>query len=302
MLIASACYPLLEGVGVPMFLVRVFHGLGFSAFVTGSFSAVARFFPGEGRARAYSMVGASLMGAVALAPLFGEALIEARGFGALFAAACGVSAVSWASVRLAGNLAGIRAGSRKGGRGRYRPYLTDPSFLFLLASTLIFAHCQSTVFNFLALAAKSKRASAGWFFFVSFALAIGILLGMGGVMDRLGKRRFLRSFYPSLALGILLVPPLLGRVGGWRPALLFGAGIGFLFPTHNALAGGYGAAGEKSRVMALFTAVYDSGFITGAVISGWIAERAGIDGLFYATGLLAFAGFLVSLVSPPGRD
>ncbi|MFP4036767.1 MAG: MFS transporter [Desulfobacteraceae bacterium] len=301
MLLASCCYPFLSGVGAPMLLVRVFHGLGFSGFIAGSFSAVARLFPDEGRARAYSMVGASLMGAVALAPLLGELLIKAWGFEAVFAAACGVTALSWGVVRQAGRITGMPAVVNRGGRARYRPFLSDPSFLFLLLSTLIFAHCQSTVFNFLALAAERREASAGPFFFAAFALAIGILLGMGGVVDRRGKLRFMRFFYPPFALGIFLVPYLLGGPGGLGAAVLFGAGIGFLFPTHNALAGGYGAAGDKATVMAVFTAVYDSGFISGPVVSGWIASRVGLDGLFHITGLLAAAGFVVSLISSPGR-
>jgi hypothetical protein len=50
--------------------------------------------------------------------------------------------------------------------------------------------------------------------------------------------------------------------------------------------------------MALFTAVYDSGFISGAVVSGWIAALLGLDGLFYATGGLALLGFVVCLGAP----
>jgi predicted MFS family arabinose efflux permease len=101
-----------------------------------------------------------------------------------------------------------------------------------------------------------------------------------------------------LAAGLILLPVLFGSAGEWGPALLFGAGMGFLFPAHNALAAAHGEPGDKAAVMALFTAVYDSGFITGAVASGWLAGRIGLDGLFFATGGMALLGFLVCLLAP----
>jgi MFS family permease len=298
MLTASVCYPFLGSVGAAMLGVRVAHGLGFSGFVAGSFSAVALLFPGERRAAAYSIVGASLMSAMALAPPAGELLIERFGFGALFLCASGLILLAWASVTGAAGSAGKaeRPRSRRG--APYSRLLGDGSFLLLLTSTLIFAHCQSTLLNFLALAAEQRDAPAGPFFFMAFATAIAVLLTMGRIIDRKGKRRFLRLFYPAFALGLILLPPFLGGLGQWTPALLFGLGLGFLFPAHNALAAGYGGRDEKAGVMALFTAVYDSGFISGAVVSGWIAALLGLDGLFYATGGLALLGFVVCLGAP----
>ncbi|MCF8062890.1 MAG: MFS transporter [Deltaproteobacteria bacterium] len=301
MLMASACYPFLQSVGISMLAVRVAHGLGFSGFVAGSFSAVASLFPDERRASAYSIVGASLMSAMALAPPAGESLIGRFGFGALFLCAFGLILLAWAAVTGAAGHAEKVERPRSGRRTPYGRLLGDASFLLLLVSTLIFGHCQSTLFNFLALAAERHDASAGRFFFAAFAVAIGVLLTMGRVIDRKGKRRFMRLFYPALALGILLLPSFMGRFGGWIPAVLFGLGMGFLFPAHNALAAGYGRRDEKPGVMALFTAVYDSGFISGAVVSGWIAAWLGLDGLFYATGGLALIGLVICLAVPLGE-
>ena len=298
MLAATACYPFLERVGPILFSVRGVHGLGFSAFVAGSFSAVARLFPEERRAQAYGIVGASLMAAVALAPLFGELLLDRSGFNALYGAACGVVALAWIAVRYAARRAGEAAIQRAERRVVYRPLLRDVSFLFLLLSTVIFAHCQATVFNFLALWAEKKEASAGVFFFVAFTLAIGILLTSGRAIDRWGKLRFLRFSYPVFGLGLLLVPPLFGRFGGWIPALLFGAGMGFLFPAHNALAAEHGGMNGRPGAMALFTAVYDSGFITGPVLSGAVVAWVGLERLFTITGGAALLGFIVCLLAP----
>ncbi len=305
LLAASVCYPLLAEVGPLLLLVRVVHGLGFSGFVGGSFSAVARLFPDGRRAEAYSLVGASIMGAVALAPPAGEVLIARFGFETLLVCASALVVLAWGAVKGAGRGAVSLRRRESPRRTPYLPLLRSRSFLLLLVSTLIFAHSQSTLFNFLALAAERRGAAAGGFFFGAFALAIGILLTMGRWIDRGGKHRFLRMAYPALALGLLLLPVFLGRSGVWIPALLFGAGMGFLFPAHNALAADHGGGSEKPAVMAVFTAVYDSGFITGAVASGWIAAWLDLDGLFYATGAMAAAGWLICLAAPfgsaPGR-
>ncbi len=299
MLLATACYPFLEAVGPFMYTVRVVHGVGFSAFVGGSFSAVAGRFPGDRRAEAYGVVGASLMAAVALAPAVGEILVGRFGFSFLYATGCGVIALAWITLRIAATgLAAPRGIERSGRRSLFSFFIRDRSFIFLLISTLIFAHCQSTVFSFLALTAERQNATAGTFFFVAFMLAIVILLTMGRVIDHRGKLLFLRLFYPALALGLLLLPVFSGRGTMWFPALLFGTGMGFLFPGHNALAADHGEQGDKPAVMALFTAVYDSGFITGAVVSGWIAEWTGLKGLFYVTGGIALAGFILCLFCP----
>ena len=82
------------------------------------------------------------------------------------------------------------------------------------------------------------------------------------------------------------------------PAILYGIGMGLLFPTHNALAAGHGSKDQKPAVMSLFTAIYDTGFITGAVVSGWFAYLTDLDMLFVAFGILGFMGFLLVMISP----
>ena len=92
-----------------------------------------------------------------------------------------------------------------------------------------------------------------------------------------------------------------GLVGSWPyvlPAFLCGAGMGLLFPAHNALAAGYGAGRQKAAAMSFFTSVYDTGFITGAVFSGWIAQVWSLEGLFMFSGCIALGGLLIVLFSP----
>jgi len=81
-------------------------------------------------------------------------------------------------------------------------------------------------------------------------------------------------------------------------AVMTGSGMGVLFATHNALAASHGSMGEKPAVMSLFTGVYDAGFITGAVVSGWVAHQVGLEMLFVASGFFTFSGLLIARFSP----
>lgn len=297
-LLASTGYLLLEKIGFPVFLVRLVHGIGYSAFISGSFSLVARAVSPEKQGQAYGIVGASIMAATAVAPPVGEALLRHGGFAALCLAASACALAACLAVLLGGLNLGSGSSSGVREKVRYVPLLKDLSFLFLMISTLLFAHCQSTLANFLALISVQNGVGAGRFFFVAFCVAILALLTMGKIMDRFGKCRFLKFAYPLLALGLLLVP---GLVGSWPyvlPAFLCGAGMGLLFPAHNALAAGYGAGRQKAAAMSFFTSVYDTGFITGAVFSGWIAQVWSLEGLFMFSGCIALGGLLIVLFSP----
>lgn len=296
--LAALAYLQLGAIGPSMFFVRLVHGLGYSAYISGSFSLVARALPPERQGEAYGVVGAAIMAATAIAPSAGDVLLRHGGFHVLYLTASGCALVALAATLFPG--LGTRDASplRSGRKVRYLPLLKDPSFMFLMASTLIFAHCQSTIVNFLALMAAQRGGLAGRFFLISFGTAILVLLTMGRVMDRLGKRFFLRASYLPFALGLFLIPALIASGFYLIPAVLSGAAMGLLFPAHNALAAGYGKMEQKPAAMSFFTSVYDSGFITGAVFSGWVAQVWSLEGVFLLTGGLALGGLLLVLLSP----
>lgn len=297
-LLATMGYFVLRSAGFAVFLVRLVHGVGFSAFISGSFSLVARGIAPEKQGEAYGIVGAAIMGAGALAPPVGEILIRHAGFSVLYWTAGACALAGGLAVLLGGLKPVPGAFGQRGEKVRYMPLLKDLSFLFLMISTLLFAHCQSTLVNFLALLSVRRGVGSGRFFFVMFSVAILALLTMGKVMDRFGKRRFLRLAFPLLALGLFLIPGLIDTWPFVFAAILCGLGMGLLFPAHNALAAGYGTREQKPAAMSYFTSVYDTGFITGAVFSGWISQTFNFRWLFMVTGFIAVAGLLVGLLSP----
>lgn len=297
--LSSLCYNVITVFGFNMLLVRVIHGIGFSAFISAGFSLAAKAFPPEKRGETFGILGAAIMGAVALAPPFGEILIRKWGFHGLYLAASVSIILAWIAAFMATHpMSPCSPGEDDKTDVSYLRLLKDRSFLFLLISTIIFAHCQSTVPNFLALIAAEKGTASGPFFFVSYSVSILILVSMGRFIDRHGKLVFLRLAYPFFFLGILFIPGMIQSPFFLVSAILFGAGMGLLFAAHNALAADHGSQMEKPAIMSLFTAVYDSGFITGAVVSGWFAHLTGLNMLFWTCGILGLIGFFVVLVSP----
>jgi MFS family permease len=301
-LIASLGYYLITSFGPGMLLTRIIHGVGFSAFIAGGFSLAAKLFHPEKRAEAFGILGACLMAAMALAPALGEVLVRKWGFHALYTAAAVSVILAWLASSMAVPLQSSSFSQFQKTRSSYLPHFKNRSFLFLLISTLIFAHCQSTVPNFIALIAAGKGTSSGPFFSVSYSVAIIILLTTGRLIDRYGLLVFLRLPYPVFALGILLIPGMIKSSFFLAPAILYGIGMGLLFPAHNALAAGHGSKDQKPAIMSLFTAIYDTGFITGAVVSGWFAHLTGLDMLFVACGILGFLGFFLVILSPISNE
>jgi len=297
-LISSMSYLIVSSFGPLMLLVRVMHGIGFSAVIAGAFSLVAKTASPLRRGMAFSRVGASLMAAIAVAPSAGEILIGWYGFEALYMAAAGAVVLGWICVTIGRRLGLPTDVFEKTGRVRYRPLLKDRPFLFLLCSTFIFAHSQATLTNFLALIAAKHDTGAGPFFFFAYLTAILVLLTLGRLVDRYGNLCLTCLSYPFLSLSILLVPGTIESARFVVTAVMFGGSMGLLFTAHNALAASHGSFREKPAVMALFTGIYDSGFITGAVISGWIAHRAGLDMLFVFSGFFALVGLLIAMFSP----
>ena len=143
-LFASLGYILITTFGPAMLLVRVIHGFGFSAAVSAGFSLAAKTSHPEKRGESFSIIGASLMSAVAVAPPLGEFLIHHWGFGTLYMAAAGLAPLAWLVSEGAFQPMPGRWYDEGKGSVKYASILKNRSFFFLLVSTIIFAHCQAT--------------------------------------------------------------------------------------------------------------------------------------------------------------
>jgi len=289
----TLAYHGLQQVGWPMLLVRVSHGIGFSAFISASYTAVAQWVPAKRRGQAYSYIGATILAAVALMPLAGEHLIKGFGYPALFNGAA-------ATVLLAAILTFTPATSRAVATNRYEgsvlygPLLRRRSTCLLLLAILLFVQGHATVLNFVALQADRLGLPPGHYFAVAASLAFILRLVAASFIDRWGKKRFMRVSYVSFGIGICSIPLISHPPAFYASAFFYGTGLAFLFPAAVALAADQAKKPEElPGMMSLATAVFDLGFISGSVISGWFADLFSLDILFLGVGALSFLGFVL---------
>jgi MFS family permease len=296
---STLAYHGLQRVAWPMVLVRLGHGVGFSAFISASYTAVAQWVPANRRGQAYSYTGATILAAVALMPLAGEHLVEGFGYPALFTGAA--AAVLLAALLIFSPV--TRHGiAPRGYEGRllYRPLLGRRSTCLLLLAILLFVQGHATVLNFIALQASRLGLPPGYYFAVAASLAFILRLVAGSFIDRYGKKRFMKGSYVFFGTGICIIPLISQPPVFYASTLLYGTGLAFLFPAAIALAADQAKRPEElSGMMSLATAIFDLGFISGTVLSGWFADLFSLDALFLTVGALSFVGFALMFTSIP---
>lgn len=287
---SSLAYHGLQRVAWPMALVRISHGIGFSAFISASYTAVAQWVPANRRGQAYSYTGATILAAVALMPLAGEYLVRGSGYPALFNGAA-------ATVFFAALLTFIPAISRSVSSSAYQglplygPLLRRQSTCLLLLAILLFVQGHATVLNFIALHASKLGLPPGYYFAVAASIAFILRLVAGSFIDRYGKKRFMKVSYLFFGSGICFIPLISNPPAFYASTLLYGTGLAFLFPAAIALAADQAESPEElPGMMSLATAIFDLGFISGTVLSGWFADLFSLDVLFLGVGALSFLG------------
>jgi MFS family permease len=294
---SSLAYHGLQHVSWPMILVRIAHGIGFSAFISASYTAVAQWVPASRRAQAYSYTGATILAAVALMPLAGEFLIRGFGYPALFN---GAAATAFLAALLTFAPVANRGIKPDGyvASFAYGPLLKRRSTCLLLLAILLFVQGHATVLNFVALQANRLGLPPGNYFAVAASIAFIFRLAGASFIDRYGKKRFMKVSYVFFGLGICSIPLISHPPVFYLSTLLYGAGLAFLFPAGIALAADQAERPEElPGMMSLATAILDLGFISGTVISGWFADLFSLDALFIFAGSLSFVG-LVLMYTP----
>jgi DHA1 family multidrug resistance protein-like MFS transporter len=198
-----------------------------------------------------------------------------------------------------------RSISSGGNQGKllYRPLLGRRSTCILLLAILLFVQGHATVLNFIALQAARFGLPPGYYFAVAASLAFILRLLAGTFIDRYGKKRFMKVSYVFFGAGICFIPLISRPAVFYASTMLYGTGLAFLFPAAVALAADQAHKPEElPGMMSLATAVFDLGFISGSVISGWFADLFSLDTLFLTAGVLSFVGFILMFFPIPERS
>jgi MFS family permease len=301
---AIALYIPIHSLGVPIFVVRAIHGGVEGIARVALFAMVYEMLP-RGR-EGEAMATFSLCGMIpgALGPVAGEQLIRNFGFTAFFGLAIGLillsATIASAVVEPADPNRGHGGHPTSSGPG-YASLLTDRTMMPLWIVTLVFALAISSRLSFVAPYAYQQGVHrAGWYFAIYSLMAIGVRLGGGQLMDRVGLNRALAPSLTVLAIGLAMIAGA-GTIGVLDlAAAVGGIGHGYLYPALTALVIARTPPNATGRSSSVYSSLYDFGAMAGPYLLGLVGAWLGYGPMFVVSGTIALAGAVYFVVAEPG--
>lgn len=296
-------YGLLQAI-VPLYLLRIAHGLAHASFLAASAAYIADLAPPERRGEVMGVYGAASVVAMALFPAMGIDIIHAtNSFPVLFTYSTVAAGAAFLAVVLAGEVPAPEGGKRAASLlavGSRRTVLI-PALTLGAGAT-----AYGTVIAFLPVFAPQQGLPHfGIFFTVYAAATLASRLFAGRLSDRYGRRRVILPFMALLTVGVFSLPfldslLLLAFIG-----VTFGLGFGAFMPTLNALVVDKTPSPERGSALGFFTSFMDVGIAFGSVGLGLIGEQAGLATMFVVAGGVLVLGIIVFAVFtekdiPPG--
>jgi len=290
-LFSTLLYVPLDGSFETLILVRILHGIGFSAVVLGSFSFVAKAVNEENRYQTFLLIGIVLMACGGVIPFLSEILVQLLSHRALY----------FASFLFAGLALPFTRGLRQEDFKAPNPNdMTDSDhymswrFILLLIVTLLFSHVQATVFNFISLVFDELNLGMGGTYLLIF-LAVSIFISV--LLYKYPRFGSVKFGYMCIVIGCLLLN-LKSLTWGVLviSAFLNGVALAIIYAALNSWASNFGSGRQKSFFMAAFTATYDTGFITGTILSGIFAKYYGLRNLFFLASSIAFFSLVGAII------
>ena len=272
--------------------VRALHGTGMGLYPTGGTAMAADMAPPARRGYALGLIGIGASLALAIGPLAGLWIVEAWGYGWLFAASALLALVTL----------GLTVGQHESLRVRATvPLAWDTAFSrpALYPCTIVFCLMATygVLVTYLPLRAAGGR-SAGIFFTVMAVVIIFSRWAAGGLSDRVGRP-------PVAAAGALCAAAALGVIvlGGDSGALaiaggLYGLGLGFTQPSLIAWCVDLVSPTERGRAMGTFYTALELGIATGAIGAigaGSVLARTGYEAVFLLGAGIALAASVLAL-------
>jgi MFS family permease len=268
------------GPGAHLYAIRIAQGASFSLVATAAYGYIAACAPVERRAEALGIFGLSFFLPISVGGWIGEWVIARSGFQGLFAAGIGVATLA-ALIPL---FMGEPAGRERPSLGSLKVFLTRP-FLVPNMAGYLFGMAYGSIFTFLPVyLVVRKSGSLGSFVFV-YALSVIATRTLGRkLLDRLPREWVSLWALLLLCAGIVLIPVVDGGLGLALVGAASGAGHGLLFPALSALVLDRVKedTGGMAMTMAMFTASFDMGLVTGAAAFGFVAEHFGYPAMFVA--------------------
>jgi MFS family permease len=259
--------------------------------------------------RALSVFGLTVWIGLSAGPLLGQAIYEAAGFQAVWAAVAMLEATGLV-LALAAREPADRprpvAPERRRGRPRLVPAGAGrPSLLIAMA-----AYGEGVITAFLVLHLVDRGVDAGGGFggaasvYTIFAATVLVCrIVAASVVDRIRPELIAAAGFGAEAAGVALMAAATSFGVAAAGAALMGAGFAVLFPSLAVMATHAAADEERGAALASFGAAFGAGLTLGALLGGAIAAAGGTEAAHLsASAIAAAAGLYLCTARGRGRS
>ena len=288
-LIMTSMYLFIQELNWFVVFIRIFHGIGFSVFILAALLIAVLITREEERAYAIGVVSTGFMLPLLVVPFMGEGIIERFGFFFFFLCAVFLAAIPLLySLFWRVKLPRFPEDSEIKSVGFLR-LLKQRRIFLIFFLTLIFEIGLSSSLSFVPLLAHGESPMwAGYFYtFLSLTAVFMRLYGGKRFVFWGSPRSLLPAFYFISGGGILIYFAsnniLLGLSG-----VIWGIGVGILYPHLTALVVEGVAFREQGKVLSLFASSVDLGFALGPLLFGWVSQYFGLRESFIIFALFVF--------------
>jgi predicted MFS family arabinose efflux permease len=274
--------------------VRIFHGIGLSAFTSGSTTLVADLSPPGRRTEFLGYLSTAGILAFALGPLAGIEIVERWGFRALFFA---VTACALAALACGAGLSSRPRPPARTSRADYRKALVRRDVLVPTATLLMVTLAHGGLFAFVPILLEDRLSFDFGLFFVAYAAAsLVIRLVVGRIARLWGDGPLVWAGLALYAAGLALVPLVHDRLSMVLPAVLLGVGFGAYQPAVYGIVANAASDRTRGMVLSMFLAAFDAGMSLGGLVSGPVVASHGIPTLLHGLSVVPLAAAAVFVV------
>jgi MFS family permease len=272
---------------VVLLAARSIHGIGWAALNTAGTTLAADVVPAHRRGEAMGWLSLSKAVASAGAPAVGLLLLTTSGFDGAFLVAAtvgglGLGLALWLTRRTA----------RRNPPGHSTPLTLDTSSIIPAAILALVYAGNPLLQSFVVLLAAERAIEGLPTYFLVSGVVLVLVQPLARISDRVGRG-------PNMAIGLVVVAAALSLalVARDLPMLimagaLWSAGSGLVEPTATALAIDLAPPDRRGAAMATYTAAFQVGNASGALVWGVIIAALGFEAAFAG----AVACIVVALV------
>lgn len=276
-LISTFLYLLIHSLNWFVFFIRVFHGVGFSLFILAGLLIVILVAPEKERAYAIGVVSTGFMLPLLIVPYLGEQIIQKKGFFLFFLFAVILALIPFLYALFARFRLPLSAPEPELKSVGFLGLLKGKRVLLIFLLTFIFEIGLSSSLSFVPLLAhQGSSMKAGYFYTFLGLTAVFMRLYAGRRLRYWGNPGLLFPAFCFISAGGALIYFSYHNVMLGIAGLVWGIGVGILYPHLSALIVEGVAAVEKGKVLSLFASAVDLGFAFGPISFGWASQYFGL--------------------------